>query len=95
MIAVTWHAPLLDSASLTNVQCQGEVGFFFPNVMTDLQAIPASLCNKYAFLKGYTTVNDGFGGEFYWARESTESDDAVTVINPSGNTGPGRWIKRL
>lgn len=92
-IEVTWFEPLISVNTLTNVHCAGEVGFFFPQTMADLKAIPASLCNKAAFLAGYVTAGDGLGGVFTWSRADTTLGDDVTVINPTGNTAAGRWRK--
>ncbi len=95
MVEVTWHAPLLDTASLTNVVCAGEQSFAFPDTMAALKAKPASLCLKAAFLKGYTTVGDGNGGVWVWYRTDTSTPDDVTIINPDGNAGAGRWHKLI
>lgn len=95
MIEITWHAPLLDTAALVNIHCSGEVGIFYSDDMAAMRGVVASLCNKYLFLLGYVTKGDSLGGEYYWDRTSTAVDDAVTVINPTGNAGVGRWIKRL
>lgn len=92
-IHVTWHESLLSVNALTSVHCAGEVGFFFPATMADLKAIPASLCNKAAFLAGYTTPGDGLGGVFTWSRTDTTLGDDVTVVNPTGNASAGRWRK--
>lgn len=95
MIEIVWHQSLLDTAALTGVQCAGEAAFAFPDTMADLKAIPASLCLKAAFLKGYTTVGDGSGGVWVWYRTDTSTPDDVTIVNPDGNSGAGRWHKLI
>lgn len=94
-IHITWHSALLDSSSLTNLRCVGDSGVIFANTVADLLAVSASLCLRYAFVYGWTAKNDGMGFEAYWDRASTETPDGTTIINPTGNTGAGRWIRRL
>lgn len=95
MIQVQWHESLLNASALTGVQCAGEAAFVFPDTMADLKAIPASLCLKAAFLKGYFAVDDGLGGIWVWYRTDTSTPDDTTIVNPNGNTGAGRWRKLI
>ena len=44
-------------------------------------------------VRGYNKSNDGGGGYFEWAPESTAPDDDGMVISPGGNSGPGRWLR--
>lgn len=38
----------------------------------------------------------GYGGGFFrWNSESTDADDGGYTINPTGNTGPGRWKREI
>lgn len=39
----------------------------------------------------YAGMNTG-GGEFRWYTSSTQADDECAVIQPTGVSGPGRWI---
>lgn len=94
-IHVTWHEPLLSVHALTNVHCAGEAAFVYPDTLADFKNISASLCLKAAFLKGYNTVGDGLGGVWVWYRTDTSTPDDVTVVNPNGNIGPGRWHKLI
>lgn len=94
-IHITWHSPLLDSASLTNLRCVGDSGVVFVDNVAALEAVPASLCLRYSFVYGFFAKNDGMGFEAYWDRTSTETPDGTTIINPTGNAGSGRWIRRL
>lgn len=95
MIEVTWFEPLISVNTLTHVHCVGEAAFVYPDTMADLKAVPASLCLKAAFLKGYNTIGDGLGGVWVWYRTDTSTADDVTIVNPTGNTGPGRWHKLI
>ena len=49
--------------------------------------------NIISYVKGYYTVGDGGGGQFYWDASSSESDNGGTVILPTGHMGSGRWVK--
>ncbi len=47
-------------------------------------------------VKSYTAGGGGSGGgKFVWNASSTAADDGGTIINPTGNTGSGRWLRLL
>ncbi len=60
-----------------------------------LRALPYYLLadQTWASVTGYTTKADGGGGAFVWSATSTAADDGGTVINPTGNSGAGRWLR--
>lgn len=42
---------------------------------------------------GYYSTNDGGGGAFLWNSTSVATDDSGTIINPTGNSGAGRFLR--
>lgn len=46
-------------------------------------------------LQGGSAINDGLGGEFYWAAASSAIDDSKTIIKPNSvlTANPGRWLR--
>lgn len=42
---------------------------------------------------GYYAAGDNGGGQFRWDATSTATSDGGSVINPTGNTGAGRWLR--
>lgn len=44
-------------------------------------------------LRGATAPGDGGGGQFYWNGTSAAADDGVSVIQPTGYSGVGRWLR--
>ena len=44
---------------------------------------------------GYYSPGDRGGGNFLWDPASTLPDDGGSCLNPTGNTGPGRWLRAL
>lgn len=91
MTQVTWHAPLLDTAALSNVRCSGEQSLVFASSIAELKMTPASLCLKFAFVTGYFSAGDSMGRLMWWNRTDTRAGDDTTIVNPDGNAGPGRW----
>lgn len=91
MIEIQWHAPLLEVAALTNLSCSGEQAFVFADTMALLKTNAASLCYKFAVMRGYFAAGDGLGKLYWWNRTDTRADDGNTIVNPDGNAGPGRW----
>lgn len=71
------------------------IGWLIAQNLTYARAYPASTFNKFLVLEGLDTPGDGYGGTYFWSATSTAADDGSTVINPTGNTGAGRWIKLL
>lgn len=43
--------------------------------------------------EGGVTVADGLGGLFYWNSTSTASDDNINIIQPTGLSNPGRYLR--
>ena len=54
-----------------------------------------SVSFAYARVTGYYADGDGGGGKFTWFPSSSLSDDGGAVINPSGNSGNGRWLRNI
>jgi len=46
-----------------------------------------------AVVDGYHVIGDNGGGLFFWNPTSAAADNGITVVNPSGNIGNGRWIR--
>jgi len=72
-------------------------GSFITAVATiaDLRGITATLSAAYGIVmvEGYYAAGDFGPAEiFYWSASSSASDNGVTVINPTGNGGNGRWL---
>jgi hypothetical protein len=58
--------------------------------------VPAQLADgQLELVDGYAKGGDGGGGIFAWSASSTKADNNGTVINPTGNTGAGRWLRQL
>lgn len=45
-------------------------------------------------VEGASTVNDGFGGIFYWSASSAAADDGLNVIKPTAVSGNGRYLRQ-
>lgn len=72
-----------------------EVNLKRVGTITELKAINlASASNTSVFVTGFDEINDGGGGTFVWVNNSTATDNTGTIINPTGNTGAGRWIRQ-
>lgn len=69
-----------------------------PHVATlaALRAIPANAAPGYSaiYLDGIATLNDGGNGVWEWTPTSTDTDNTGTIINPTGNSGNGRWMRQ-
>lgn len=63
-------------------------GWYQVSDIASLRAIQASSSNVFASVG---TLSGGFFGDFGWNNTSVAADDGVTVINPTGNSGAGRW----
>jgi len=61
--------------------------------ISDLRSINIPVRSTTAVVSGYATQGDNGGGHFWWNSGSTATDDGATVINPTGNSGSGRWIR--
>lgn len=46
-----------------------------------------------AHVEGGTAVADSNAGSFYWNATSTATDDGQTVIKPTNEDGPGRYVR--
>ncbi len=72
-------------------------GLFIVDTLFDARATPVDATNSLMFMLGSTSAGDGFGGVFRWDASSNAADDydagGGTTINPSGNVGPGRWVR--
>ena len=60
-----------------------------------LRALPYYLLadQTWASVAGYNAGSTLGGGSFLWSATSTAADDGGTVLNPTGNTGAGRWLR--
>lgn len=65
------------------------------DTVAELRGLDISTNNyTWAFVKGYTTANDGGGGWFYWDSASTDAEDYGYCLIPTSAPTSGRW-KRL
>jgi hypothetical protein len=75
------------------------VGWFVANTLADARLIPAAATNTFLVQLGGAVLGDGFGGQWYWDPLSNALDNATefggSVINPTGNFGPGRWLRYI
>lgn len=83
------------------VQGQGSVGADQLNTFVQWAPSVSSLRSFTAlgtmlvWMEGTTTPNDGGQGAFYYDPGATAPDDnGVTTIQPTGQTGSGRWIRQ-
>jgi len=63
------------------------------NVASDLRAFIGTT-GQTVQLRGINTINDGFGGSFYWNASSTATDNNSTAIVPLG-AKPGAWLRLI
>jgi parallel beta-helix repeat protein len=63
------------------------------DTMSDLSATTPTAATL-AIVLGYTVAGDGGGGYFEWSTTSTAAADGVWVVNPTGHSGAGRWLRR-
>ena len=72
---------------------------YLPQVPTlaALRATSAATLSDGAtiLLDAYATRGDGGAGLFTWNAASTVADNGGIAVNPTGNTGAGRWIRQL
>src|SRR5665213_117455 len=60
------------------------------NIASDLRAFGGTL-GVEVYMRGFSAINDGGQGVFYWNSGSTTADDGgVTTVVPSGSTA-GAW----
>lgn len=57
-----------------------------------LRALPVPVNPSVIYLEGTLSAGDGGQRMFVWTPASTAADDGINVVNPTGNTGAGRWI---
>lgn len=62
------------------------------NLLADLKAMVPSV-NQKVLLAGKLTMNDGYGGLYYWDPLSADANDAIylNVVQSDTVTGSGRW----
>ncbi len=74
-------------------------GGIFPavSIIATLRAIDTSTLATGSVIDvmGAVTELDGGGGTYDWQASSAAVDDGGVVINPTGNVGNGRWIRRM
>lgn len=73
---------------------QGTTPTFQVKTMADLVAIPIPVVNNRltALVSGAFTENDGYGGNFYYATNSTAAIDGGITLKPA--SANGRWIRQ-
>lgn len=54
---------------------------------------PVSGQTVIAMLQGAAAANDGGGGPWFWNPSSTATDNGTNIVNPTSNTGSGRWLR--
>jgi hypothetical protein len=62
--------------------------------MAALKSLPYTGQYPSVNVAGYYAPNDGGGGIFNWNSASSAPDNRGTVINPTGNSGAGRYIRQ-
>jgi hypothetical protein len=86
------------SASAANTAWVAAKGFVQQvATIAALRAIPfATLADGATMmLDAYATRGDGGAGLFVWTASSTAADNGGIVVNPTANSGAGRWIRQL
>ena len=64
-----------------------------PNVAALRQWMPnPGDTNLTCITQGEITPGDGFGSVYAWNPASTAADNGLTIVNPTANTGNGRWL---
>ena len=61
--------------------------------LANVAGLRATQSGTTVAVSGYYTPNDGGGGVFVWNSSSTETDNAGSIIQPSG-VNNGRWLLR-
>ena len=62
------------------------------DTISKLVAEPVGTQRIVALVLGYSAVNDGGGGFFYWDTSATQAADGGTVFQSSHSTN-GRWLR--
>ncbi len=92
------NCTIISTDSRGVVQCTG--GFGTIAAVSDL---PTLRTVDYTTISNGTIIEvmggastlDGGGGTYEWQSSSTATDDGGIVVNPTGNGGNGRWIRRV
>jgi hypothetical protein len=58
-------------------------------------SVSAFADGKTILLDAYATRGDGGGGLFTWNASSSATDNGGTIIQPTGLSGAGRWLRQL
>lgn len=100
----TWASngqPASSNLSMVQVEAalsgipSGIPGLAVASTVANLRLITAiqSALNGIIFLEGFYGPSDGGQGFWIWSASSTATDDTGTVINPTGHSGNGRWVR--
>ncbi len=74
----------------------GQLGFFTVNSIDAARQITAADTNYLLNINGNLTGGDGITfGIYDWDPYNVSDDDGADVINPTGNTDPGRWKRQV
>lgn len=67
---------------------------YFVATFADLKVITAGTAPSYGsiYVTQYYSGVSSPGATYRWDAASTDTDDACTVVNPTGNSGAGRWL---
>lgn len=68
-----------------------DIGTLTFDTFSDLRNVSGSQSASVTVL-GKDSINDGFGGKFYWDATSTTPDNNISIIQKTG-LNPGRWIR--
>lgn len=73
------------------------LGWFNPDTLAALRALPNRSTNVWAFVGGGLVFNDGLGGGYSWRNSATDPDDGALWIKPNDTAlaDPGRWMKEI
>lgn len=65
----------------------------FANVRAANAPTPAPGQTLIIGVEGANSVGDGLGGLFYWSASSTAADNGSSVIDPTNESGAGRYLR--
>lgn len=84
-----------DSQEIEIEESESPNGWFAPQTLAALRAIPTASTNVLAEVQGGDAYNDGLGGRYYWMNAALNADDGMLWIKPNDRTNAqaGRWNK--
>jgi hypothetical protein len=89
--------PIASNKTLAQIEA-GVTGGIVNNFVASLAALrlitaAAAVTIGTIFMTGYSAPNDGGQGWWTWVASSATADNTGTTVNPTGNTGNGRWYR--